>query len=172
MRFQYLPQLWSGMDFAPFCDYGLFVDCFYRAVNAKQYAFNDKNIQDGEKRDRPLKIGIIAFYSEKELEETPAKFAGYDLSWDLWKALLMNETHMARVFFYGKKAPRRSNGLFLTGVLFWKLLIFKKIKVEKREGYTSSLAPRVRQFQEDFEELRTSWLAPLVPATRERSLYG
>ena len=25
---QYLPQVWSGMDFAPFCDYGLFVDCF------------------------------------------------------------------------------------------------------------------------------------------------
>ena len=26
---QYLLQLRSGMDFAPFCDYGLFVDCFY-----------------------------------------------------------------------------------------------------------------------------------------------
>ena len=99
------------MDFAPFCDYGLFVDCFYRVCNAKQYAFNDKNIQDDEKRGRPLNIGMIAFYSEKELEETPARFSEYDLSWDLRKALLMNETHTARVFFYGKKAPRRSNGL-------------------------------------------------------------
>ena len=47
---QYLPKLWSGMDFAPFCDYGLFVDRFYRVCNAKQYAFNDKNSQDDEKR--------------------------------------------------------------------------------------------------------------------------
>ena len=40
-----------------------------------------------------LKIGMIAFYSEKELEETPAKFAGYDLSGDLRKALQMNESY-------------------------------------------------------------------------------
>ena len=87
---------------------------------------------------------MIAFYNEKELEETPAGFSEYDLSWDLRKALLMNETHTARVLFYGEKAPRKSNGLFLTGVLFWKLFIFKKIKVEKREGYTSSLSSKSR----------------------------
>ena len=67
------------MDFAPFCDYGQFVDCFYQICNAKQYTFNDKNIQDDEKRGRPLKIGMITFYSEKELEETPARFSEYDL---------------------------------------------------------------------------------------------
>ena len=121
------------------------------------------NIQDDEKRGRPLKIGMIAFYSEKKLEEMPAKFSEYDLSRDLRKALLMNETHTTRTFFYGKKATRKSNGLFLTGVLFWKLFIFKKTKVEKREGYTSSLAPRVRQFQEAFEELHSAWYAPLTP---------
>ena len=129
------------------------------------------NIQDDQKRESPLKIGMIAFYSEKKLEEMLVKFSEYDLSGDLRKALLMNETHTTRVFFYGKKAPRKSNGLFQTGVLFWKLIIFKKIKVEKREGYTSSLAPRVRQFQEDFEELHAAWYAPLTPTTRERSLY-
>ena len=79
---------------------------------------------------RPLKIEMIVFYSKKELEETPARFSEYDLSWDPRKALLMNETHTARVFFYGKKAPRRSNGLFLTGILLWKLFIIKKIKVD------------------------------------------
>ena len=82
---QYLPQLWPGMDLAPFSDYGLFVDCFYRVCNAKQYAFNDMNIQDDEKTGRPLKIGLIAFYSEKKLEEMPAKFSEYDLSGDLRK---------------------------------------------------------------------------------------
>ena len=81
------------------------MDCFYRVCNVRQYAFNDKNIQDDEKRGRPLKIGMIAFYSEKELEETPAKFAGYDLSGDLRKALLTNETHMAKVFSMGKRLP-------------------------------------------------------------------
>ena len=79
------------MDFAPLCDYGLFVDCFYRVCNAKQYAFNDMNIQDDEKRGRPLKLGMTAFYSQKKLEEMPAKFSQYDLSWDLRKALLMNK---------------------------------------------------------------------------------
>ena len=69
---------------------------------------------------------MIAFDSEKKLEETPARFSEYDLSWDLGKALLMNETHTARVFFYGKKAPRKSNGLFLTGVLFRKLYFQEK----------------------------------------------
>ena len=83
----------------------LFVDCFYRVCNAKQYAFNDKNIQDDEKRGRPLKIGMIAFYSEKKLEDKPAKFSGYDLSWDLRKALLINETHTARVSSTGKRLP-------------------------------------------------------------------
>ena len=95
------------MDFAPFCDFGLFVDCFYRVCNAKLYAFNDKNITDDEKRGCPLKIGMVAFYSEKELEEIPARFSEYDLSWDLWKALLMNETHTAKVFFYGKKSSQK-----------------------------------------------------------------
>ena len=95
------------MDFAPFCDYGLFVDCFYPVCNAKQYAFNDKNIQDDEKRGRPLKTGIIAFYSEKELKEIPAKFAGYDLSGDLRKDLQMNESHTIRVFFYKGKDPQK-----------------------------------------------------------------
>ena len=76
---------------------------FYRVCNDRQYAFNDKNIQDDEKRDRPIKIGMIAFYSEKELEETPARFSEYDLSWDLRKALLMNETHTTRVFFTEKR---------------------------------------------------------------------
>ena len=83
----------------------------------------------------------------------------------------MIKTHTAGVFFYGKKAPRRNNGLLLTGILFWKLFKIKKIKVEKRDGYTSSLAPRVRQFREDFEELHAAWYAPLTPTTRERSLY-
>ena len=77
----------------------------------------------------------------------------------------MNETHTAKGFFYGKKAPRRSNGFFPTGILFWKLFIIKKIKVEKREGWTSFLALRVRQFQEDFEELHAAWYAPLTPTT-------
>ena len=72
------------------------------------------------KRGRPLKIGITAFYSEKELEEAPARFSEYDLSWDLRKALLMNETHTTRIFFYGKKAPRKSNGLFLTSESNWR----------------------------------------------------
>ena len=83
----------------------------------------------------------------------------------------MNEAHTARVFFYGKKAPMRSNGLFLNGILFWKLFIIKKIKVEKRDRYTFSLAPRARQFKEDFEELHAAWYAPLTPTARERSLY-
>ena len=60
------------------------MDCFYRLCNAKQYAFNDKNIQDDEKWGRSLKIGMIAFYSEKELEETPARFSEYDLSLDVF----------------------------------------------------------------------------------------
>ena len=113
---------------------------------------------------------MIAFYSEKKLEEMPAKFSEYDLSEDLRKAVLMNETHTARVIFCGRKAPRKSNCHFLTGVLFWKLFMFKKMKVEKREGYTASLAPRVRQFQEDCEELYAAWYASLTPTTRERSL--
>ena len=95
------------MDFAPFNDYGLFVDCFYRVCDAKQYAFNDKNIQDDEKRGRPLKIGRIAFYSEKDLEEPPARFSKYNHSWDLRKALLMNETHTTRVVFEGKRLLER-----------------------------------------------------------------
>ena len=103
---------------------------------------------------------ISKLYSKKELKEIPAKFVGYDLSGDLQKALQMNESHTTKVIFYNEKAPRRSNGLFLTGVQFWKFS-FKKIRVEKREGYTSSLAPRVHQFQEDFEKLRAAWFAPL-----------
>ena len=80
-----------------------------------------------------IKIGLIAFYSEKKVE-MPAKFSEHDLSGDLRKALLMNGTHTAKVLFYGKKARRKINGLFLTGVLFWKLFIFKKIKVRREKG--------------------------------------
>ena len=50
---------------------------------------------------------MIGFYSEKELEEMPAKFAGYDLLGYLWKALQMNETNTVRVFFYEKSPPRK-----------------------------------------------------------------
>ena len=77
---------------------------------------------------------MIAFYGEKELEETPAKFSEYNPLWDLRKVLLMNESHTTRVFFNKDKAPRRTNGLFLTGVLFWKLFIFKKQGFKKWKG--------------------------------------
>ena len=61
---------------------------------------------------------MIGFYSEKELKKVTAKFARYDLSGNLRNALQMNESNTTRVLFYKEKAPRRSNGLFFTGVLF------------------------------------------------------